>query len=178
MNKLIEKIVIVGGGTAGWMTASYLKKALPGVQITLIESPAIPRIGVGEATVPNLQPVFFDFLGIPEDEWMRNCNAAFKGAVKFINWKTEPGAEKNDHFYHPRKTTIFIIRLAWFRTATIFRSRITGRSKGNRDINHRSIIRALLSRSSSTKNMPHACWTALASLDMPGISTRSWWPIT
>jgi len=101
MNKLIEKIVIVGGGTAGWMTASYLKKALPGVQITLIESPAIPRIGVGEATVPNLQPVFFDFLGIPEDEWMRNCNAAFKGAVKFINWKTEPGAEKNDHFYHP-----------------------------------------------------------------------------
>jgi tryptophan 7-halogenase len=101
MNELIKKIVIVGGGTAGWMTASYLKKALQGVQITLIEAPAIPRIGVGEATVPNLQPVFFDFLGIPEDEWMRCCNAAFKGAVKFINWKSEPAAGKNDHFYHP-----------------------------------------------------------------------------
>ena len=50
MDNLIKKIVIVGGGTAGWMTASYLKKALHGVQITLIEAPAIPKIGVGEAT--------------------------------------------------------------------------------------------------------------------------------
>ena len=76
MNNLIKDVVVVGGGTAGWMTASYLKKALPNVQITLIEAPGISRIGVGEATVPNLQPVFFDFLGIPEDEWMRGCNAA------------------------------------------------------------------------------------------------------
>jgi hypothetical protein len=101
MDNLIKKIIIVGGGTAGWMTASYLKKALQGVQITLIEAPAIPKIGVGEATVPNLQPVFFDFLGIPEDEWMRGCNAAFKGAVKFINWKTDHMTGKTDHFYHP-----------------------------------------------------------------------------
>jgi len=101
MDTLIKKIIIVGGGTAGWMTASYLKKALQGVQITLIEAPAIPKIGVGEATVPNLQPVFFDFLGISEDEWMRGCNAAFKGAVKFINWKTDPATGNKDHFYHP-----------------------------------------------------------------------------
>ncbi len=101
MNNLIEDVVVVGGGTAGWMTASYLKKALPNVQITLIEAPAISKIGVGEATVPNLQPVFFDFLGIPEDEWMRGCNAAFKGAVKFINWKTDPATGGRDHFYHP-----------------------------------------------------------------------------
>jgi tryptophan halogenase len=101
MDNLIRKIIIVGGGTAGWMTASYLKKALQGVQITLIEAPSIPKIGVGEATVPNLQPVFFDFLSIPEDEWMRGCNAAFKGAVKFINWKTDPATGRTDHFYHP-----------------------------------------------------------------------------
>ena len=101
MDNLIKKIIIVGGGTAGWMTASYLQKALQGVKITLIEAPGIPKIGVGEATVPNLQPVFFDFLGIPEDEWMRCCNAAFKGAVKFINWKTDPATGKTDHFYHP-----------------------------------------------------------------------------
>lgn len=101
MDNLINQVVVVGGGTAGWMTASYLKKALPKVQITVIEAPAIPRIGVGEATVPNLQPVFFDFLGIPEDEWMRGCNAAFKGAVKFINWKTDPATGGADHFYHP-----------------------------------------------------------------------------
>jgi tryptophan 7-halogenase len=100
MDNLIKKIVIVGGGTAGWMTASYLKKALRGVQITLIEAPGIPKIGVGEATVPNLQPVFFDFLGIPEDEWMRGCNAAFKGGIKFINWRTDHRSGKTDHFYH------------------------------------------------------------------------------
>jgi len=84
------------------MTAAYLVKAFgESVQITLLEAPAIPRIGVGEATVPNLQGVFFDFLGIPEDEWMREVNGAFKTAVKFVNWrKNEPGETQN-HFYHP-----------------------------------------------------------------------------
>src|SRR5262249_18576294 len=86
----IGKIVILGGGTAGWMAASYLGKALQGtVDITVLEAPAIPRIGVGEATVPNLQRAFFDYLGIAEDEWMRECNAGFKIAVKFINWRTD-----------------------------------------------------------------------------------------
>ena len=84
---LIETVTILGGGTAGWMTASYLKKAFPNVKITVLEAPGIPKIGVGEATIPNLQKVFFDFLGIPEDDWMRECNAAFKCAVKFVNWR-------------------------------------------------------------------------------------------
>lgn len=96
---LIDSVVIVGGGTAGWMTASYLKKAYPSVQITVLEAPAIPKIGVGEATVPNLQKVFFDFLGLPEDEWMRHCNAAFKCAIRFENWR-KPRAEGPDHYYH------------------------------------------------------------------------------
>ena len=101
MKKPIRNLVIVGGGTAGWMTASYLFKALEGkVKITLIESAAVPKIGVGEATVPNLQRVFFDFLGIPEEEWMRNCNAAFKTAVKFVNWRPREKDGKPNHFYH------------------------------------------------------------------------------
>jgi hypothetical protein len=87
MQELIGDVVILGGGTAGWMTAAYLAKAFGRqLRITLIEAPTIPRIGVGEATVPNLQRVFFDFLGLPEEEWMRECNAAFKTAVKFIDW--------------------------------------------------------------------------------------------
>lgn len=97
---LMEHVVIVGGGTAGWMTASYLKKAYPDVNFTLIEAPAIPKIGVGEATIPNLQKVFFDFLGIEEDEWMRRCNAAFKVAVKFVNWRKPAAAGVDDHYYH------------------------------------------------------------------------------
>ena len=97
----IRKVVILGGGTAGWMTASYLQRVFEGkVRVTLLEAPSIPRIGVGEATVPNLQRVFFDRLGLAEDEWMRECNAAFKMAVKFVNWrKKDLGADRN-HFYH------------------------------------------------------------------------------
>ncbi|HKS46436.1 MAG TPA: tryptophan halogenase family protein [Amycolatopsis sp.] len=110
MDRRIRSVVILGGGTAGWMTAAYLGKALRGtVRVTVIEAPGIPRIGVGEASVPNLQRAFFDYLGIAEDEWMRGCNASFKTAVKFINWRT-PGEGvaqardwhgRPDHFYHP-----------------------------------------------------------------------------
>ncbi|MEY9875817.1 hypothetical protein ABH931_005323 [Streptacidiphilus sp. MAP12-33] len=107
----IKKVVILGGGTSGWMTAAYLGKALQGaVEVTVLEAPAIPRIGVGEATVPNLHRVLFDYLGIAEEEWMRECNASFKMAVKFVNWRTEGRGEptarsladgRPDHFYHP-----------------------------------------------------------------------------
>ena len=97
---LIESVVVLGGGTAGWMTASYLKKAFPDVDITVVEAPNIPKIGVGEATVPNLQKVFFDFLGLEEDEWMRHCNAAFKVAVKFVNWRKPRTETVDDHYYH------------------------------------------------------------------------------
>jgi tryptophan halogenase len=110
MHGRISDVVVLGGGTAGWMTAAYLAQALQGsVKITVLEAPSIPRIGVGEATVPNLQRAFFDYLGLGEDQWMRECNASFKMAVKFINWRT-PGEGvhlarefngRPDHFYHP-----------------------------------------------------------------------------
>jgi tryptophan halogenase len=109
VDQRIKSIVIVGGGTAGWMTAAYLAQALEQtVAITVLEAPAIPKIGVGEATVPNLQRVFFDAIGLPEDTWMRECNASYKMGIKFINWRTggqgEPGprplGSSTDHFYH------------------------------------------------------------------------------
>ncbi|MFH9004327.1 tryptophan halogenase family protein [Streptomyces afghaniensis] len=91
------------------MTASYLGRALgPTVRITVLEAPSIPRIGVGEATIPNLQKVFFDFLGLSEEEWMPECNASFKMGIRFVNWRT-PGAGaaearphmgRPDHFDH------------------------------------------------------------------------------
>jgi tryptophan halogenase len=95
----IQNVLILGGGTAGWMAASYLKKAFPEVNFTLVEAPGIPKIGVGEATIPNLQKVFFDFLGLQEEDWMRHCNAAFKCAIRFENWRT-PRAQGAEHFYH------------------------------------------------------------------------------
>jgi hypothetical protein len=106
----IKDIVILGGGTAGWMAAAYLGKALQQtVNITVLEAPTIPRIGVGEASIPSLQTAFFDFLGVPEEEWMRECNGSFKLAVKLINWRTPGGADPTarplragaDQFHHP-----------------------------------------------------------------------------
>lgn len=90
------KIVIVGGGSAGWMTASYLKTAFHSLHdITLIESSNISTIGVGEATFSTLK-LFFDHLGLKESEWMPPCNGTYKLAIRFQNWGKRPG-----HFYHP-----------------------------------------------------------------------------
>ncbi|MFC3452601.1 tryptophan halogenase family protein [Amycolatopsis speibonae] len=105
----IKDIIVLGGGTAGWMTAAYLGRALGStVGITVVESPSIPKIGVGEATIPNLQKVFFDFLGLPEDVWMRECNASFKLGIRFVNWRTSGVGDATarlrkgrlDHFDH------------------------------------------------------------------------------
>ncbi|MET8764393.1 tryptophan halogenase family protein [Lentzea sp. NPDC004782] len=108
----IRKVLVLGGGTAGWMAASYLGRALgPAVEITVVEAPSIPKIGVGEATIPNLQKTFFDFLGLKEEDWMPECNASYKMGVRFINWRTpgtgEPaartlpqgGPDKFDHLF-------------------------------------------------------------------------------
>jgi tryptophan halogenase len=92
---LAKSIVIVGGGSSGWMTASYLVKALPNVKITVVESAQIGTIGVGEATFSTIK-LFFDFLGLEERQWMPRCSASYKLAIKYANWTARPG-----HFYHP-----------------------------------------------------------------------------
>ncbi|HKV10279.1 MAG TPA: tryptophan halogenase family protein [Thermoanaerobaculia bacterium] len=92
---MAKSVVIVGGGSAGWMTASYLKKAAPSVKVTLVESANIKTVGVGEATFSTIK-LFFDFLGLEERDWMPSCNATYKLAIKFANWRND-GA----HFYHP-----------------------------------------------------------------------------
>lgn len=96
MLQKIKNLVIVGGGSAGWMTAAYLNKALgESIRISLVESSHISTIGVGEATFSTIK-LFFDFLGLEENEWMPKCNAAYKLAIKFVDWN----AEKR-HFHHP-----------------------------------------------------------------------------
>jgi tryptophan 6-halogenase len=91
-----KQVMIVGGGTGGWMTASYLRKALgERVDVTVLESPNIKTVGVGEATFSTIK-LFFDFLGLSEQDWMPSCNATYKLAIRFENWNSEKG-----HFYHP-----------------------------------------------------------------------------
>jgi tryptophan halogenase len=92
----VKEVVIVGGGSAGWMTAAYLSKALEkDARITLVESSNISTIGVGEATFSTIR-LFFDYLGLDERDWMPHCNATYKMAIKFVNWNAE-----GRHFYHP-----------------------------------------------------------------------------
>ena len=83
----IKQIVIVGGGSAGWMTAAALSSMLPAhaVRISLVESEQIGTIGVGEATIPDIIN-FNAMLGIPEAEFLKATNGTFKLGIKFVNW--------------------------------------------------------------------------------------------
>jgi tryptophan halogenase len=97
----INSVIIVGGGTAGWLTAANLAKSFDSkiagnIQVTVIESPDIPTIGVGEGTWPTMRATLAK-LGIDEAIFLTSCNATLKQGTKFIDWKSD--AEPN-HYYH------------------------------------------------------------------------------
>lgn len=87
---MVKNIVIVGGGSAGWMTAAHMSNNLSDVNITLIESPNVPIIGVGESTVPPIVD-FMKGLGLQEQEWMPSCNATYKSSIAFSNFHDNDG---------------------------------------------------------------------------------------
>ena len=115
----INSIVIVGGGTAGWLTAGIIAAEHSvngsevndsvGVQITLVESPDISTIGVGEGTWPSMKSTL-QKMGISETDLIRECDASFKQGTLFHGWKTGG----NDCIHPPLHAPSFSTRrLIW-----------------------------------------------------------------
>src|SRR6202051_3654234 len=110
---LIRRIAIVGGGTAGWMAASILARALPGTGcvITVIESPDIGTVGVGEATIPPIIDLL-RFLNINEADFVRHTRSTYKLGIKFRDW-----SRIGRSYWHPFGTFGAMINLRPFHHA-------------------------------------------------------------
>jgi hypothetical protein len=94
----VEHIVVVGGGSAGWLVASVLAAEYTGqLRVTLVESPGVPPIGVGEGTWPSMRDTLRR-IGVSESDFFRDCDAAFKQGSRFDRWVT--GAD-DDYYFHP-----------------------------------------------------------------------------
>ena len=90
------KFTVVGGGTAGWLTALFIKKHLPQSDITVIESSEIGILGAGEGTVPSFI-AFLRSIDISPNDIIYHANGTFKNGIKFTNWN---GGGSDDYYFH------------------------------------------------------------------------------
>ena len=97
MEKRIKNLIIIGGGTAGWMAAATLSRILKNgyANVTLIEAKTIPSVGVGEATIPQIL-TFNKMLGLEENDFVKKTHATFKLGIEFVNW-----TRLGDSYIHP-----------------------------------------------------------------------------
>src|SRR6195256_6033855 len=98
----VRKVIVVGGGTAGWITAGVLASRFPqrgenGFAVTLIESRGQPPIGVGEGTWPTIRATLKQ-IGVTETDFLRECDASFKQGSHFVKWVD---AGDSDTYWHP-----------------------------------------------------------------------------
>ena len=103
MDARIKKVVVVGGGSSGWIIADRIAKQLggqpDGVEVCLIESPDVKPVAVGEGTFPSMRNTL-KLLGIPEEMFIRECDATFKQTIQFVDWLHTPSNNKHSSFHH------------------------------------------------------------------------------
>ena len=103
--KRLRKVLVVGGGTAGWLTACYLARAVnaadpAGVQVHLVESDRIGLIGFGESTFPSIRGTL-SAIGLDERRFLVETSATYKQGIRFRDWVRPPGTPGKEHFFHP-----------------------------------------------------------------------------
>jgi hypothetical protein len=97
MSKPIRDIVVVGGGSAGWLSAAIIASEHRHLRVTLVESPGVPPIGVGEGTWPSMRDTLHR-VGVSESDFLRECDAAFKQGSRFDRWVD---GRAGDYYFHP-----------------------------------------------------------------------------
>jgi len=97
---IVDNILIVGAGSSGWMSAAFLKKSFPEKNISIIESPDVPIVGVGESTLADITN-FRDYLGINEKDFVKKTNASFKMSIKFTDFYEKDSGSFHYPFRNP-----------------------------------------------------------------------------
>ena len=92
----VKRVCIVGGGSSGWMTAAAIAKLCPHIKVTLVESPSIRTVGVGESTLGHINR-YMRLIGLKDEDWMPACNATYKNSIRFTNFRENDGT----HFEYP-----------------------------------------------------------------------------
>ena len=110
----INKIIVAGGGSAGWMTAATLIRTFPDKDITVIESPDVPIIGVGESTIDGIK-LWTKYLGLNEKEFLKETNGTYKLSIKFDHfWKKEERHSVN-YVFGPPNLGEFTLNDWWYK---------------------------------------------------------------
>ncbi|MFN7693282.1 MAG: tryptophan halogenase family protein [Burkholderiales bacterium] len=100
MNERLHRVVVLGGGSAGWLVAGLLAAEHPELQITLIESSDVHVIGVGEGTWPSMRDTLRR-IGLSESDFIRRCQVSFKQGSRFDGWQRGGAGAQGDRYYHP-----------------------------------------------------------------------------